>query len=352
MICSTCGSQNAAHLTYCQTCGQRLLAKAAAPTPPAGVDASALLEAAEAIARKHAPIEPARVVALRELPPSAGTSQVCARCKTLSETGSQFCVACGAPLGVDARAPASVSQTAQPPSMHAGSNAATRAGPRIILIARDGSEGPSFPLADQVDIGRSEGEVKIDDPYLSPRHARILSKESSLIVRDLDSLNGLYLRLRKSKTPGDPHSDERPLSDQDLILVGQQVIRLEIVNDLEQGCGQAQERGTLVFGTPVTARYGRLALRSVEGITRDVFYLRRQETVIGREGTDVVFADDPFVSRRHAAVTRTASGFSVKDLGSSNGTFVRIRQEVALVDGDEFRVGQQLFRVSAPRSET
>ena len=37
--------------------------------------------------------------------------------------------------------------------------------------------------------------------------------------------------------------------------------------------------------------------------------------------------------------------FTLVDLGSSNGSFLRIRGEVDLVPGDHFRVGQQLFRV-------
>jgi hypothetical protein len=37
--------------------------------------------------------------------------------------------------------------------------------------------------------------------------------------------------------------------------------------------------------------------------------------------------------------------FALVDLGSSNGSFLRIRNEVDLVAGDHFRVGQQLFRV-------
>jgi pSer/pThr/pTyr-binding forkhead associated (FHA) protein len=72
------------------------------------------------------------------------------------------------------------------------------------------------------------------------------------------------------------------------------------------------------------------------------------ETVLGRESGDLVFTEDPFLSRRHAAVRvldGTPKKFALVDLGSSNGTFLRIKAEVDLVPGDHFRVGQQLFRV-------
>jgi pSer/pThr/pTyr-binding forkhead associated (FHA) protein len=85
----------------------------------------------------------------------------------------------------------------------------------------------------------------------------------------------------------------------------------------------------------------------VEGVTRDVYYPTREETVIGREVGDVVFTTDPFMSRRHAAIVRdpATNTFSLKDLGSSNGTYLAIRGERELIPGDHVRVGQHLFRL-------
>ena len=85
----------------------------------------------------------------------------------------------------------------------------------------------------------------------------------------------------------------------------------------------------------------------MEGVTRDVFHVRKLETVIGRESGDIVFTDDPFLSRRHAIVRvdREKKQYSLADLGSSNGTFVQVRGEVSIKSGDQFRIGQQLFRI-------
>ena len=41
---------------------------------------------------------------------------------------------------------------------------------------------------------------------------------------------------------------------------------------------------------------------------------------------------------------RAARRFTLADLGSSNGTFLQVREEVRLRHGDHFRIGQQLFR--------
>jgi pSer/pThr/pTyr-binding forkhead associated (FHA) protein len=236
------------------------------------------------------------------------------------------------------------------------SAAAPRARSRLVIIAKDGGEGPSHPLAEQIDIGREEGDIRFaDDGYLSPRHARLAHRGGRLYLRDLESVNGLFLRI----------TSEVALKSQDVFLVGQQVIRFEVVNEGEEGLGPAKQHGTLLFGTPAGPRYARLCQRTVEGVTRDVYYVRKAEVVLGRESGDIVFTEDPFLSRRHAAVRMlpqpqdwTASGpgrpgpgspsagrFVLCDLGSSNGTFVRIQGEVELKDGDQFRIGQQLLRV-------
>ncbi|MDX6602265.1 MAG: transport system ATP-binding/permease protein, partial [Solirubrobacterales bacterium] len=65
------------------------------------------------------------------------------------------------------------------------------------------------------------------------------------------------------------------------------------------------------------------------------------DVTIGREGCDVVLPD-PEVSRRHAALRKTASGPAVEDFGSTNGTFVngkRITGLVQISEGDLVRFG-------------
>ena len=208
-------------------------------------------------------------------------------------------------------------------------------------MLKDGSEGRSIPLgAEDADIGSAEGDVTFpDDPYMSPRHARVSLRTGAYLLRDLDSVNGVYVRLR----------DEVELRDRDVVLIGQQVLRFEVLSEGELSLGPAWQRGVMVFGTPEVTRYGRLVQYTTEGVGRDVHYLFRDETVIGRENGDIVFTDDPFLSRRHAAVRvdQAARRYSLNDLGSSNGTALRIRGEHVLRDGDQFRIGRHLFRFEA-----
>jgi pSer/pThr/pTyr-binding forkhead associated (FHA) protein len=257
----------------------------------------------------------------------------------------------------------------------------TRAVPtrgRLVLIAKDGSEGTSFPLRDQLDLGRDDADVTIaDDHFLSARHVRIIKSGSHFRLLDLGSENGVYFRLAVRAGRIGPAASARPagsaaaaarrdnhlegesggalaetvLNDQDLFLVGQQVLRFEVVKGADEGFGPATQHGTLLFGTPLAPRYARLSQRTVEGVTRDVFHIGKAETVLGRESGDIVFTDDPFLSRRHAAlrVDLGTRRTTLVDLGSSNGTFIRVRGEIELEQGDQFRIGQQLFRIDLTR---
>jgi pSer/pThr/pTyr-binding forkhead associated (FHA) protein len=62
---------------------------------------------------------------------------------------------------------------------------------------------------------------------------------------------------------------------------------------------------------------------------------------IGRSSDCDVRVDDANVSRRHAEVRRIGDGYSLVDLGSTNGTEVNGQriQETALMNGDVISVG-------------
>jgi pSer/pThr/pTyr-binding forkhead associated (FHA) protein len=209
---------------------------------------------------------------------------------------------------------------------------------QVVVIHRDGSEGGVYALEEgQSDIGSREGDIVLpDDPYLSPRHGRIERRGDTFVLRDLESANGVYIRLR----------DPVELTRGDMFLIGQQVLRFEVLPETERRVGPAKQHGIMVFGTPELPRLARVAQYTTEGLERDVHYLYRDETVFGREQADVVFAEDPFLSRRHAAITmdRESMRFTLRDLGSSNGTAIRCRTERALQHGDQFRLGRHLFR--------
>lgn len=84
------------------------------------------------------------------------------------------------------------------------------------------------------------------------------------------------------------------------------------------------------------------------------FLLDSDLTTAGRHPESDIFLDDVTVSRRHAEFYRTAHGFTVRDVGSLNGTYVNREriEEASLADGDEVQVGKfRLMFLAGRRSQ-
>jgi pSer/pThr/pTyr-binding forkhead associated (FHA) protein len=82
------------------------------------------------------------------------------------------------------------------------------------------------------------------------------------------------------------------------------------------------------------------------------FLLDHDVTTSGRHPDSDIFLDDVTVSRRHAEFHRGANAFTVRDVGSLNGTYVnRERVESAtLSNGDEVQIGKfRLVFIAGPR---
>jgi len=374
MTCANCGRQNPAGALYCLDCGQKLRTDgspngpafaAEAPRPAAitcprcgtstsptalycgvcGLPAADMQAPAPAtVASPPAPV-PVAAPVIAPAPVVAPTPAVVAAAPLVLPAGPAvpFGVAASlAPRPAPAAPPAAERPDQRTDNFGAVNPAAAAA--QIVTILKDGSEGPVYRLTTPVtDIGRHEGNITLpDDPYLSARHARLQRRNDRHYLRDLGSVNGIFQRIRE---PVELHHG-------DVVLVGQQVLRVEVLSDGEVSLGPVMHYGVMLFGTPEQPRLARLVQLTSEGVPRDVYHLYRDETVVGRESGDVVFTDDVFLSRRHAAfrLDRAQRRVVVRDLGSSNGTLVLFRGERELVDGDIFRVGHHLFRFdAAPR---
>jgi len=72
------------------------------------------------------------------------------------------------------------------------------------------------------------------------------------------------------------------------------------------------------------------------------FLITTQGASIGRSSSSDVFLDDVTVSRSHAKIESTSSGFTLKDSGSLNGTYVNNSSvaEHVLHSGDQIQIGK------------
>ena len=72
------------------------------------------------------------------------------------------------------------------------------------------------------------------------------------------------------------------------------------------------------------------------------FLLNSSLTTIGRSNENEIFLDDVTVSRKHAEIICNGKSYSIKDLGSLNGTYVdgKIKENAQLSDGMELNIGK------------
>lgn len=207
-----------------------------------------------------------------------------------------------------------------------------------VLVNRDGSDGQRFPLTstDTV-VGRAGADIAFDDDrFLAKHHARFeRTPEGVVRIHAIETLNGVF---KKADGPVE-------LADGSTVLVGREVLVFERLSPEEKSVHPLVRHGVSLFGSPPREPYARLHQIVPSGGYRDVRHLISDETVLGREEGDIVFRDDAFMSRRHAAITWDGKTAKITDLGSSNGTFVRITGPTPLKHGDHVRMGDQLLRV-------
>jgi pSer/pThr/pTyr-binding forkhead associated (FHA) protein/ribosomal protein L37E len=247
-------------------------------------------------------------------PPSAGT---CGRCGAVVQAGFRFCAQCGFEVA---------------PRPATGNT--TQRGLRLTVMRTDGVAGPAFPLLEPLSVcGRLEGSLRIpDDATVSPRHARFSVRGETVLVEDLGSVNGTFVRIRS------PHR----LEPGDELRLGRQLLRVEPLPRPPQEAPSARAWGAADPGCRM-----RLAQLLEGGGLGEIHPLHEGENVLGREAGEVVFPGDRYVSARHARIDLSKGEVTVTDLGSSNGTFRKITGPTPLAPGDQLLIGAQLLKLEA-----
>ena len=296
-------------------------------------------------------------------PSTIDVASACTKCGTMVPAGQKFCPSCGNRIVVAINFEVETRVGPRPSAIHAavaarepeahehrtgnasrdskpgrstlffgGAHQSARA--KLTLIRGDGDDGVSFTLAGQDHLaGRGDCPISFpDDPFLSPIHANFVYAGSQLVVRDQGSLNGVYVRI----------SSATQLRSGSTVLVGEQVLS---VAGAPHPADVPDPEGTYYSASMV--RNASLEIRqNLRG--GQIGWVHRVEgdvVTIGRENNDINFPEDPFISGRHAELRIAGGVLSVTDLGSRNGTFVRVHDERVLKHGDYVFLGQQLLRV-------
>ena len=300
-----------------------LRAKQPAPAVKPGPMGTTAMSAQEATAPKPSAATPATAPAAG----AGGTPPViCPQCEHPNPPNNKFCASCGFKLG---RPPAPAPEAAAP----AAAASAQPSGVVLTALRADGTEAGTYALpAGNITVGRDLGAIFAGDSYLSPRHATFSPRAGKLFIRDEGSLNGVYKKLRRDEPV--------VLRPGDIFRIGQEIIRFELLTP-----SPPTADGVERLGSPAKGFIGRLALIIGRDVVGNAFPVPETGIHIGRERGDVLFPEDGYVSGLHCRIAPQGGQVLLTDLGSSNGSFVRLQAETEVINGDVLLMGQQLFRI-------
>lgn len=165
-----------------------------------------------------------------------------------------------------------------------------------------------------VDVGRQPGEPWAEDRRMEPLHARLFPGPGGVVVDDFGLPSGVYTQI----------IDTIAVEDGDEFKVGQARLALQRVTG----------RG-----------WGQLTVVRHDSPAPLTLLLDRDEIIIGRDEGDLTFPNDTFVSGDHCRFIREGNAVYLEDLGSSNGTYIRVRAGQCVAFGGLVLIGHTQFRV-------
>lgn len=219
-----------------------------------------------------------------------------------------------------------VSQGASSPAATRRQPAASAAGPQgaqqpRLAVQIAGNAQQIFALdRERITIGRAEdNDIVLPSPIVSRHHATLERSNGGYRLAPLpETTNPLLFE-------GRPLQGGRQLLHEDKFRIG----------GLDPGA-----LVTMTYLSPSEAR--------ATSDAQTVDFSQKTTLTLGRDPSNDIVVDNPSVSRYHAQIERVGQRYRVRDLRSSNGTFVndaRIEDEVWLQPNDTVRIGPYRFVV-------
>ncbi len=234
-------------------------------------------------------------------------SNFCKYCGAkFSRPNAAFCAACGRAVQAD---------SSLPPASAFNQTRVLGATAQLIVQEPGQIERPVLLSRPLMIVGRDPAsDIVTQNPAVSRRHAQIEQRGTEHWLTDLGSTNGTSVN-------GSKIAASHKLSNGDMIRMGD--ARGNSVGFIYQAAGAADQ--------PVqTIPLGRLNLQQQATVT------------MGRDPACQIHLNHPSVSRQHARLEQTPQGAVLRDLNSSNGTFVNgqpVRGDCSLQNGDVIKIG-------------
>lgn len=237
----------------------------------------------------------------------------CSYCGSSNRVDAKYCLSCGRSL-------THILESSAPTKLHGQQTLVAslkQAGELKLAVRWMGGASQEYPLHKlSLRVGRKLGsDIVVDHHAVSSSHLTLEISNGSVFVTDLNSTNGTLINGQRIN-PGTPYQFRLG----DVIRIGDLTGNWVTLNLEKEGLEALQKLAT-----------GQLDLSNLT------------LGVIGRAPESFLPLGHPTVSYRHAMLLKQVGGLAIRDLGSTNGTFVNGKRlqktPQALKNGDSIQIG-------------
>ncbi len=209
-----------------------------------------------------------------------------------------------------------------------------------IVIRSQGKVVREITVADgaELSVGRQPdvNDIVLDDIKASRKHGRLTCSGNTLTFTDLGSGNGTWKGEERlsAETPVE-------LAPGEPVVIGSHALAVEEGEAVDPGAPtdpSSRQRAVAVVAE------GKAGMLSAVGgnVDKQSFGLGTGSVVIGRIPECAIQINDSLSSRKNTEIVREGAQYKVRDLGSTNGTFLNEEKitEADLAEGDVVRIGE------------
>lgn len=221
--------------------------------------------------------------------------------------------------------------------------------------------GQMFPIQGSMVVGREpDCDLMLSDKLLSRHHARLWIEDNELKVEDLDSANGTFLNDERITVASAQAGDEirfdtaafRVIAPQVQVQADDNKTQIRSTMDADATmvhaavASQGEETDPNLVATQMMLIKRAYLVGTAEPFNDSHFDLIKECTQLGRSQESDIVLTEASVSGKHAEICRSSDGWVIKDLNSTNGTYLNEQKVTTakLKDGDLLRMGRMELR--------
>jgi hypothetical protein len=356
VTCSSCGQENPPNLVFCQTCGHRLAPRMVPPTPPIGLP----FDFAQAAA----------AIPVREQSPSGPTlaTGTCPNCAAANQAHIRFCLTCGTRLIPSMPPPGSPTGINNTPGFGTQNLAGTLPVPSAQHVAAGPLFGVTAPPAatpsnipPPVPVSAQGSPPRKPAPMIAPTPSVLITGPAAAIVPSMTArvpaMNAAPSATHERKCPRcEGLSDGRAQFCRfcGAPMTGSTATDPAPAHTAPPLVAKAVVAPAAAAVVPAeTAVFARVIVVTKDGGEGAQFPIT-ERVDMGRTEGEVRFPDDGYLSTRHVRLTVRQQKLYLRDLGTPNGVYLRVKtnEEVPIAGNGLVLIGQQVLRVEPLFVET